>query len=215
VTRFKVVGDYQIWLQSSYLLATFTSVQTLKSKENSPHDHPRLLVMMLNNIKSDRDNDTTQEPNRVRRVKSRYFTRPSRLARSNIPLTTNDSNARRVVRILFKSPTEDYTFVREIPQNHGTVIWFKKALPCLALLRESYCLSPLRTLEAASNLCHPNIADIRDAYYHEEKLYIVSEYLEVSLLDVDFNLYPLEEWEIATIISEVRRKTETISISAN
>jgi serine/threonine protein kinase len=59
-------------------------------------------------------------------------------------------------------------------------------------------------LEMASTLRHPNVADIHEAYYHENKFYIISEYLDVSLLDLNFNEYPLEEWEIATIIVEVK-----------
>ncbi|KAH8674848.1 hypothetical protein BGZ60DRAFT_372764, partial [Tricladium varicosporioides] len=50
---------------------------------------------------------------------------------------------------------------------------------------------------------HPNIADILDVYFYDGKLCIVSEYLEVSLLDLEFKRLAPEEWEIATIIAEV------------
>jgi hypothetical protein len=58
-------------------------------------------------------------------------------------------------------------------------------------------------LDIVSTLRHLNIANVHDAYCHKGKLFIVSEYLEVSLLDLDFHLYPLAEWEMATITAEV------------
>jgi hypothetical protein len=170
---------------------------------------------MLNYTNSDREKDTWPEPHRVRRVKSRYFTRPSSLTRLDLQLNTGELITRRLMRILFESPMEDYLFVRENAPNQDTVICCKKAMLRLAMLRVSHSLSPLRMLEIVSTLCHPNVADVLDAYYHEERLYIVSEYLEVSLLDVDFNLYPLEEWEIATIIAEVNHNIDALETSAN
>ena len=48
------------------------------------------------------------------------------------------------------------------------------------------------------------IADILDAYFHYEKLYIVGEHLGVSLPDLELKTLVLEEWEIATIIAEMK-----------
>ena len=40
-------------------------------------------------------------------------------------------------------------------------------------------------------------------YFYDGQLCIVSEYLDVSLLDLEFNRLALKEWEIATIVVEV------------
>jgi len=49
-----------------------------------------------------------------------------------------------------------------------------------------------------------NIANIYDVYCHDNKMFIASECLELSLADLDFPSFEFEEWEIATIIAEVR-----------
>jgi hypothetical protein len=58
-------------------------------------------------------------------------------------------------------------------------------------------------LELLAQVQHPNIADILDVYFHDGKLCIVGEHLDVSLLDLEFNRLAPEEWEIATIVAEV------------
>ncbi|OBT39263.1 hypothetical protein VE00_10171 [Pseudogymnoascus sp. WSF 3629] len=70
-------------------------------------------------------------------------------------------------------------------------------------MRESFSPKPLQMLEEISRVQNPNIANILNVYFHEERLIIVSEYLDVSLLDLQFNRLPPEEWEIATIVSEI------------
>jgi serine/threonine protein kinase len=62
---------------------------------------------------------------------------------------------------------------------------------------------PLQMLELLAQVQHPNIADILDVYFYDGQLCIVSEYLDVSLLDLEFNRLAPEEWEIATIVAEV------------
>jgi hypothetical protein len=61
----------------------------------------------------------------------------------------------------------------------------------------------VRILQRLSDVQHPNIADIYDVYCHEDKLFTATEYLELSLSELDFQTFELEEWEIATIIAEV------------
>ncbi|XMA20303.1 hypothetical protein WAI453_013094 [Rhynchosporium graminicola] len=40
-------------------------------------------------------------------------------------------------------------------------------------------------------------------YYYGNKISIASEYLELSLADTSFLSFPFDEWEVATIITEV------------
>jgi serine/threonine protein kinase len=63
-------------------------------------------------------------------------------------------------------------------------------------------------LKTFSTLRHPNVADVYKAYYHNNKFYVISEYLDLSLLNLNFTQYPLEEWEIATIVTEVETPVE-------
>jgi serine/threonine protein kinase len=58
-------------------------------------------------------------------------------------------------------------------------------------------------LELLAQVQHPNIADILDVYFYDGQLCIVNEYLDVSLLDLEFKRLVPEEWEIATIVAEV------------
>ena len=107
------------------------------------------------------------------------------------------------MRIDFKSPKDDYAFVQELRSNQGTLVCHRKNRLHLAVIRESFSPTPLQMLEALAQVQHPNIADILDVYSHDGKLCIVSEHLDVSLLDLEFKRLVPEEWEIATIIAEV------------
>jgi serine/threonine protein kinase len=58
-------------------------------------------------------------------------------------------------------------------------------------------------LQALAGIQHPNVAKVYDVYCYDNKIFTVSEYLELSLVDLEFQSFPFEEWEIATIIAEV------------
>jgi serine/threonine protein kinase len=117
--------------------------------------------------------------------------------------TTEPRKLRRLLRIDFKNPKEDYAFVQELRSNQGTLVCHRKNHLRLAVIRESFSPTPLPMLELLAQVQHPNIADILDVYFYDGQLCIVSEYLDVSLLDLEFNKLAPEEWEIATIIAEV------------
>ena len=110
---------------------------------------------------------------------------------------------RRLMTLEFKNPKEDYTFIHEIRSNQGMLVCHRKRRSQLAVIRESFSQMPLQMLEVLAHLQHPNFADTLDLYFHDSKLYIVSEHLDVSMLDLEFERLAPEEWEIATIIGEV------------
>lgn len=107
------------------------------------------------------------------------------------------------MRIDFKSPKDDYTFVQELRSNQGTLVCYRKNRLHLAVIRKSFSPTPLQMLEELAQVQHPNIADILDVYFHDGKLCIVGEHLDVSLFDLEFKRLVPEEWEIATIIAKV------------
>lgn len=58
-------------------------------------------------------------------------------------------------------------------------------------------------LKALCDIQHSAISKIFDVYSYESKIFIASEYLELSLIDLEFHSFQFDEWEIATIIKEV------------
>jgi hypothetical protein len=138
----------------------------------------------------------------LRKVKSFYFGSVQDTT-STPSAATGPRKVRRLLRIDFKSPKDDYTFVQELRSNQGTLVCHRKNRLHLAVIRESFSPTPLPMLELLAQVQHPNIADILDVYFHDGKLCIVGEHLDVSLLDLEFNRLAPEEWEIATIVAEV------------
>ncbi|KFY03895.1 hypothetical protein V490_00061 [Pseudogymnoascus sp. VKM F-3557] len=117
--------------------------------------------------------------------------------------STRPWKLKRLLRIEFKSPKEDYLFFQELQSDRGNLVCHKKAFFRLAVIRESFSPRPLHLLEELSLIQHPNIAEILDIYFYDGRLAIVTEHLDVCLLDLDFSRFPPEEWEIATIIAEI------------
>ncbi|CCD42641.1 hypothetical protein BofuT4_P074430.1 [Botrytis cinerea T4] len=108
-----------------------------------------------------------------------------------------------ILRVWLSSPWGDYQPVAPITANG-----------CLLACRKGDYFAKVRVgvydfdgtvqfLQALSVIQHTNISRILDVYCDENKLFIASEYLEVSLVDIDFQIYELDEWEVATIIREV------------
>ncbi|KAG9240409.1 hypothetical protein BJ878DRAFT_430352 [Calycina marina] len=138
----------------------------------------------------------------LRKVKPFYFGRAQAIT-STPAATTGPPKMRRLLRIDFKSPKDDYTFVQELRSNQGALVCHRKNRLHLAVIRESFSPTPLQMLEMLVQVQHPNIADILDVYFHDVNLCIVREHLDVSLFDLEFKRLVPEEWEVATIIAEV------------
>ncbi|KAF8852976.1 hypothetical protein BDZ45DRAFT_599209 [Acephala macrosclerotiorum] len=108
-------------------------------------------------------------------------------------------STRCLVRVHFKDPKADYIFIKQIQPDEGYLACHRKKRWELGIVRESYSTAPLQVLELFSQVQHPNVASINEIYFFGERLYVVGEYLDVSLLDLGFQLLPPEEWEIATV----------------
>ncbi|KFY31578.1 hypothetical protein V493_00986 [Pseudogymnoascus sp. VKM F-4281 (FW-2241)] len=117
--------------------------------------------------------------------------------------STRPWKVKRLLRIEFKSPKEDYQFFQKLQSDQGALVCHRKAFFRLAAIRESFSPRPLHLLEELSLIQHPNIAEILDIYFYDGRLSIVTEHLDVCLLDLDFSRLPPEEWEVATIIAEI------------
>ena len=121
-------------------------------------------------------------------------------------------NAKQLLCIKFKSPRDDYALVRELRSDQGTLVCHRKNCFLLAVIRESFSPASLQMLETFAMVQHPNVADILDIYFHEAQLYIVGEYLDMSLLDLEFDRLTPEEWEVATIVAEVSLRSCSVNI---
>jgi hypothetical protein len=62
-----------------------------------------------------------------------------------------------------------------------------------AVIRKSFSPMPLQMLKLLAYVQHPNIADILNVYFYNGQLGIVSEYLDVSLLNLEFKKLALKE----------------------
>jgi len=111
----------------------------------------------------------------------------------------------KLLRIWLTSPWEHYTSARTLSPAGGSCLAYRNgAYFSKAAIRVFPYPKDVQALQRLSDIRHPNVASIYDLYCHEEVLYAATEYLELSLADLDFQTYDLEEWEIATILLEVR-----------
>ena len=112
---------------------------------------------------------------------------------------------RRLLRVWLDSPWRDYTSVwAPSPSGESALVYRKGAYFYKAAIRVFPSPGSVQILQQLSDVQHPNIAKIHDVYCYKDKLFIATEYLELSLSELDYYTFELEEWEIATIIAEVR-----------
>jgi hypothetical protein len=112
-------------------------------------------------------------------------------------------NVKQLLRVDFQNPMTEYGHVEELQSDQGTLVYHRKNRYLLAVVRRSFSPAPLQMLETFARIQHPNIADIIGIYFHEARLFIASEYLDMSLYDLEFSRLTPEEWEVASIIAEV------------
>ncbi|KAH7393740.1 hypothetical protein BKA64DRAFT_756147 [Cadophora sp. MPI-SDFR-AT-0126] len=147
----------------------------------------------------------------LRRVKRIYTDLVDEFSKSELspagegPLSPYPESVRspgKLLRMWLRSPWDDYTLIRS-----GSVEPSLASCPgkyfSRATIREYPNPGSMELLQALSGIEHPNIAAIYDVYCHSDRIFTASEYLELSLADTNFLSFPFEEWEIATIITEV------------
>lgn len=149
-------------------------------------------------------------PHRLRRAKpmptdllEQYSKGEASRPESPGPPSPSDPLPGKLLRLWLRPPWEDYTSLRPVSREPSMAYrrgaYFQKA--AIRVFPNSGGIGLLQTL---SDIQHPNIAKFYDVYCCDNKIFIASEYLELSLMDLDFQSFPAAEWEIATIIFEVR-----------
>lgn len=115
--------------------------------------------------------------------------------------------AGRLLRVWFGNPWDDYDHIRLVQKSgQGGLVSLKALYFNLAIIRELPSSNALEHLQVLSGIQHPNITTTYNMYCCNNRIFVVTEYLEISLAQLDFQTYHLEEWEVATIILEVQYK---------
>ncbi|KAH7370308.1 hypothetical protein BKA65DRAFT_386846 [Rhexocercosporidium sp. MPI-PUGE-AT-0058] len=123
--------------------------------------------------------------------------------------TATPEKVRRVLKILLKDPWDDYSYVRHIGQ---TILTLRKASSFqLANIREVSPFEILGDPPILPHIKHPNIAAIEEIYCYDDRIFLVTEHLDVSFAQLQFQKYDLKEREIATILTEVLKGLAYIS----
>ena len=141
--------------------------------------------------------------NRMQRVKA-VFPGSSRSSQGvhleTVPPRTTKA-FKRILRILLRSPWEDYDYVMHLDQ--GILAINKGSCFKIVTIQQFQCAELLQQTRMLSSIQHPNVASIHDVYCHDDDHFLIMEYLSVRISHLDIQKHELEEWEIATIISEV------------
>jgi len=151
-------------------------------------------------------------PHRLKKIKTKFPSLPSRSEESTKSSTGVHSRStelvppetvRRILRIFLRDPWDDYDYVRYLRKDivaRRKVSYFK-----LVNIRQYHSSDVLdEQPHLLSSIQHPNIATVYDLYCDDDKIFLVTEHLHISISQLEFQKYELEEWEIATIIAEVQ-----------
>ncbi|KFY96260.1 hypothetical protein V500_02542 [Pseudogymnoascus sp. VKM F-4518 (FW-2643)] len=106
-----------------------------------------------------------------------------------------------LLRLWIRSPWEDYQAIKL--SNGLTVAGRKSSYFKMATVTSFAYLGAIEALRCLLAIRHPNIAPVHDLYHCDNMLHIVGEYLELSVTQLDFQCFQLEEWEIATIMTQI------------
>jgi serine/threonine protein kinase len=140
----------------------------------------------------------------LRRMSPMSTDLPLRSSRLDGPRLLSDSGSMpgTLLRLWLRPPWDDYISVCS-PNGETSIACRRGSYFQRAFIREFPSLGGLELLQSLSTIQHPNIASIYDVYCAENKIFTATEYMELSLTDLQFHSFPFQEWEIATIIFEV------------
>lgn len=140
--------------------------------------------------------------NRLKKVKA-VFPGPSKSSHEVHSAISPETacTVRRILRILLKNPQDDYEYVMHLDQ--GILALRKGSSFKIVSIQQFQCAEILQQTRILSGIQHPNVASIYDVYCFDEKHFLIMEHLSIRISHLEIQKHELEEWEIATIISEV------------
>ncbi|KAG9228316.1 hypothetical protein BJ875DRAFT_389648 [Amylocarpus encephaloides] len=114
-----------------------------------------------------------------------------------------------MIRILLGDPLDDYNYV----SCHGGDLVATGKASYFKLVNIRQCHSPdaIEQSRLLSRIHSPNIATVYGLYCDGNKIFVVTEHLDIFLSQLEVRKYELEEWEMATIIAEVLKGIAYIS----
>ncbi|KFY26010.1 hypothetical protein V491_01503 [Pseudogymnoascus sp. VKM F-3775] len=115
----------------------------------------------------------------------------------------------KIFTIKFESPWVEYEYIRQ--SDEVTVVRQRSSYFKLANMQEFPATNSIQQSQLLATVSHPNIASIYGVYSYIDKLLVVTEHLDISLAQLDFQSDEIEEWEIATIVAEVLKGLTYIS----
>ena len=117
------------------------------------------------------------------------------------PSEPRTPEVQRMLRVFLYSPWNHYDYIRTLDQvmlARHKISYFK-----LVNIQELQSFDLLKQPRLLSCIQHANVASIHDIYSHNDNIFLVTEHLDISITQLEPQVYELEEWEIATIITEV------------
>jgi hypothetical protein len=129
---------------------------------------------------------------------------PSKPA-EGVDSTTRPSTIKRRLYIFLGSPWHDYDYIQDL--DPGFLGKHKKAFFRIANVRQFHCVDVQQQSRIFSSIQHPNVASIYGIYWTDHgQTFLVTEHLSICISQFEIQKHELQEWEIATIISDLRVK---------
>ncbi|RDL36258.1 uncharacterized protein BP5553_06870 [Venustampulla echinocandica] len=155
---------------------------------------------------------------RIKRLRTMFpISRPDHLGEASKP--TSDilrraepafsGTVHRILRILLGDPWGDYDYIHSL--GHDIVATRKASYFELVNIRLCHSSDVQKQYRLLSSTQSPNVATIYDLYSDGNKVFQVTERLDIYLSQLEVQKYELEEWEMATIIAEVLKGITYIS----
>ncbi|KAG0645123.1 hypothetical protein D0Z07_9216 [Hyphodiscus hymeniophilus] len=121
---------------------------------------------------------------------------------SQVTVKSYPGTCHRILRVYLGHPWDNYDYIRHI--DH--VMLARDTTSCFKLVNIRQCSASNeleRQLQIISTIQHPNLAAIYDVYCDDEEAFLITENLDISISQLDFQTFEPKEWEIATVLAEV------------
>lgn len=108
----------------------------------------------------------------------------------------------KLLEVILGDPWNDYEYLYHLDQ----VIVAKRRSKYFDLVHIRKCRSSdaMEHIRALSSIQGPNIATVHNVFCDGDEVFVVTERLDLVFPQLEIQRYELDEWEIATIIAEVK-----------
>ncbi|PVH71742.1 hypothetical protein DL98DRAFT_364479, partial [Cadophora sp. DSE1049] len=114
-----------------------------------------------------------------------------------------------ILRVLLGDPWNDYDFVRHLDQ----VMLASNKYSYFEIVNIQKYSTPniLEQSRILASIYHPNISNIHSIYCDDGEMFLITENLEISISQLQFETHEPAGWEIATIVTEVLKGVAYLS----